>query len=64
MGTLRQPREAHYAEHFAVNSSLLAPEKWDAKIFAVFKSFVYRVAANRTLSKFARQVEYLFSESA
>ena len=42
------------SEDFAVNSSLLAPEKWDAKIFAVFKSFVYRIAADWTLSKLVR----------
>ena len=32
-------------------------EKWGAKMFALFESFVYRNAAHWTLSKLARSAE-------
>ena len=35
--------------------SLLALEKWSTKIFAVFESFVNRIAANRTLSNSGKE---------
>ena len=45
----------------ALNSiSLLGHEKWNAKIFAVFQSFVYRIDANWTLSKLASSFALLF----
>ena len=36
-----------------LNIPLLVVEKWNAEIFAVFESFVYRIPANQTLSKLA-----------
>ncbi|MGO9374567.1 MAG: hypothetical protein ACLQBD_21060 [Syntrophobacteraceae bacterium] len=43
-------------EGFSLNFShtLLILEKWSVKIFAIFESFVYRIAADWTLSKLAR----------
>ena len=42
-----------------LSTALLDIEKWGAKIFAVSESFVYRFAANWTLSKLARCLENL-----
>jgi hypothetical protein len=39
-----------------LNIALLVLEKCGAKIFAVFESFVYRIAANWPLSKLAQKV--------
>jgi len=43
-----------WPENGKPHSPLLALKKLDAKISAVFESFVYRIAANCTLSKLAR----------
>jgi hypothetical protein len=40
---------------------LLRLKKWGAKIFVVFESFVYRIAAKWSLSQLARRAEVLIS---
>ena len=47
-----------------VNTALPVVEKWNAKIFAVFESFVYRIAATWTLSTLARSVDFRWPELA
>jgi hypothetical protein len=42
------------APEVILKTALLVVEKWNARISAVFESFVYRIAANWTLSKLAR----------
>jgi hypothetical protein len=41
--------------HKKVSISLLVLEKWGAKIFAVFESFVYRIVANSTFSNSSKE---------